>query len=213
MMSDTKQRLIDGVLVVLREQGLMGVSARSVGAAAGANQALVFYHYGSVDDLIAAACRQENSARVAAYAERFAAVGTLRELLQVGRELHATELREGNVSVLAQMLAAGQRNGRLAEVTAEGLNRWVAEIEKVLERLLEGSPVAEVADVPGLARAVAAAFVGVELYEGVDAAGAERALASLDQLAVLIEVVDELGPLARRALRSRIKRAGMPRPS
>ena len=95
--------------------------------------------------------------------------------------------------------------------TGAALQLWVDEIEILLRRLLAGSPVAEIADVPGLARAIAAAFIGLELYEGVDPAGAGRALDALDHLAVLVEVVDELGPLARRALRSRIRRAATPR--
>ncbi|WP_305788297.1 TetR/AcrR family transcriptional regulator [Symbioplanes lichenis] len=205
-MTDTKQRLLDGTLTVLGAQGITGVSARSIAAAAGVNQALVFYHYGSLDVLLATACREATRDRVAAYAERFEAVSSLRELLRVGRDLHAAELRAGNVSVLAQMLAAGQHGGRIADTTAEAIQLWVDEIEKVLDRLLADSPVAEIADIPGLARAVAAAFIGVELYEGVNPEGADRALASLDQLAVLVEVVDELGPLARRALKSRIKK-------
>lgn len=204
-MADTKQRLLDGALTALREHGVTGVSARTIAAAAGANQALVFYHYGSVDELLGAACLAATRQRVAAYADRFAAVGSLRELLQVGLDLHASELAEGNVSVLAQMLAAAQTGERLAEPTAAALQLWTDEIETVLTRLLTGSPVAEVADIPGLARAVSAAFVGLELFEGVDRPGAHRALAALDQLAVLVEVVDELGPLARRALRSRVK--------
>ncbi|GGN49191.1 AcrR family transcriptional regulator [Actinoplanes campanulatus] len=210
-MSDTKQRLLDGALAALREHGVTGVSARTIAAAAGANQALVFYHFGSVDDLLSAACEQATRQRVDAFAERFAAVGSLRELLQVGRELHDEELAMGNVSVLAQMLAAAQSGERLAAPTAAALRMWIDEIETVLQRLLAGSPVAEVADIPGLARAVGAAFVGIELYEGVDRDGAHRALDALDQLAVLVEVVDELGPLARRALKSKIKKAATPR--
>ncbi|MDI6100275.1 TetR family transcriptional regulator [Actinoplanes sp. NEAU-A12] len=204
-MSDTKQRLLDGALAALREHGVTGVSARTIAAAAGVNQALVFYHYGSVDELLGAACMATTRRRVAAYADRFAAVGSLRELLQVGRELHASEREQGNVSVLAQLLAAAQSGDRLAAPTAAALELWTEEIEAVLRRLMESSPVAEVADLPGLARAVSAAFVGLELYEGVDPVGAERAMAALDQLAVLVEVVDELGPLARRALRSKIR--------
>nr|WP_246636906.1 TetR family transcriptional regulator [Actinoplanes hulinensis] len=195
----------------MREHGVTGVSARTIAAAAGANQALVFYHFGSVDDLLSAACEQATRQRVDAFAERFAAVGSLRELLQVGRELHDQELAMGNVSVLAQMLAAAQSGERLAAPTAAALRLWIDEIETVLQRLLAGSPVAEVADIPGLARAVGAAFVGIELYEGVDRDGAYRALDALGQLAVLVEVVDELGPLARRALKSKIKKAATPR--
>ncbi|GAA4946982.1 TetR/AcrR family transcriptional regulator [Actinoplanes utahensis] len=204
-MSDTKQRLLDGALLALREHGVTGVSARTIAAAAGVNQALVFYHYGSVDELLGAACVATTKARVAAYADRFAAVGSLRELLRVGRDLHTEELAAGNVSVLAQLLAAAQTGERLAGPTGEALRLWAGEIEAVLTRLLRGSPVAEVADIPGLAQAVSAAFVGIELYEGVDRDAAQRALGALDQLAVLIEVVDDLGPLARRALRARVR--------
>lgn len=204
-MSDTKQRLLDGALAALRLHGVTGVSARTIAAAAGVNQALVFYHYGSVDDLLGTACERATQQRVAAYADRFAAVMSLRELLSVGRELHESELAAGNVSVLAQMLAAAQTGERLAGPTATALRMWSDEIESVLRRLLADSPVAEVADLPGLAKAVAAAFVGLELYEGVDHDGGRQAMAALDQLAVLVEVVDELGPLARRALRMRIR--------
>ncbi|MEV6342238.1 TetR/AcrR family transcriptional regulator [Actinoplanes sp. NPDC051851] len=189
---------------------MTGASARTIATAAGVNQALIFYHYGTVDDLLAAACVTTTRSRVARYADRFAAVTTLRELLDVGRALHAEELAEGNVSMLAQLLAAAQTGHKLAGPTGEALQLWTAEIEAVLHRLLADSPFSEFADIPGLARAIAAAFVGLELYEGVDPAGADQALSALSQLAVLVELVDELGPLATRVLRSRLKRATRP---
>jgi AcrR family transcriptional regulator len=206
--ADTKQRLLDGALTALREHGVTGASARTVAAAAGVNQALVFYHFGSVDELLGAACRQATEQRVAHYADRFAAVTSLRELLQVGRDLHTAELAQGNVSVLAQTLAAAQSNERLAAPMRETFQLWTDEIEAVLRRVLAGSPIGEVTDVPGLARAISSAFVGLELYEGIDVAGGRQALDALDQLAVLVEVMDELGPLATRVLRSRIRKAG-----
>lgn len=207
-MVDTKDRLVEGALRVLREEGLTGASARVIAAAAGANQALVFYHFGSVDKLLAEACRCGTEARVARYRERFAAVSSLRELLAVGRELHAVERAEGNVAVLAQLLAGAQTDPRLAPVVADGLNLWIVEIETVLRRVTATLPIADLIDVAGLARAVASAFVGLELYEGVDAAGGTRALDALEQLAVLVEVIDELGPVARRALRAKLRRTG-----
>ncbi|MEV0152968.1 TetR/AcrR family transcriptional regulator [Micromonospora sp. NPDC050686] len=206
-MSDTKQRLLDGTLAAIRQHGIAGVSARTIAAAAGVNQALVFYHFGSVDELLAAACRAGTAERVAHWSDRLAGARSLRELLAVGRALHEEERQLGNVSFLAQLLAGAQTDERLAAPTAGALQLWVDEIEPVLRRLLAGSPFAEIADVPGLARAVAAAFIGLELYDGVDRAGAQRALAALDQLAVLIEIVDDLGPIARRALRTKVTRA------
>ncbi|WP_433529299.1 TetR/AcrR family transcriptional regulator [Micromonospora sp. CA-263727] len=201
----TREKLIDGALAAIREHGIAGVSARTIAAAAGVNQALVFYHFGSVDDLLAAACQSATAARVAVYRARFADVRSLRELLDLGRALHEQERAESNVAVLAQLLAGAQNDPRLAEPTAAALRLWTVEIEAVLHRLLDGSPAAPVADPPGLARAISAAFVGLELYEGVDPIGARSAFDALGRLATLVEVVDDLGPLARRAVRAKLR--------
>ncbi|MFC7479963.1 TetR family transcriptional regulator [Luedemannella flava] len=58
----------------MRSHGIAGVSARTVAAAAGVNQALVFYHFGSMDDLLTEACQVATTASVARYREAFAAV-------------------------------------------------------------------------------------------------------------------------------------------
>lgn len=204
--ADTRDRLIDGAIDTLRSRGIAGTSARTIAAAAGVNQALIFHHFGGMDALLAEACRRTTERRVASYRARFAGVGSLRELLAVGREIHATERAEGNVAVLAQLLAAGQTDPVLGRVTADALNLWVAEIESVLTRLLAGSPLSPLVDPPSLSRAVSAAFIGLELYEGVDAVGGDSALAALDQLGALVQLVEDFGPLTRRAVRSRIRR-------
>ncbi|MEU6126947.1 TetR/AcrR family transcriptional regulator [Streptomyces sp. NPDC047123] len=205
---ETRTKLLDGALRTLTEQGIAKASARSIAAAAGVNQALVFYHFGSVDELLAEACRHGTEQRVSLYGERLAGIGSLSELLAFGREMHEAEREAGHVAVLGQLLAGAQTQPRLAAATAAGLALWIEEIEKVLVRVLSGSPLGEFVDPEGLARAVAASFVGMELYEGVDAEGTERALAALDQLSVLVTAVEDLGPLAQRAVRHRLRRAG-----
>jgi len=205
-MADTRQKLIDGAMETIRTHGIAGVSARTVAASAGVNQALVFYHFGSVDDLLSEACLSATRARVERYRERLAAVATVRDLLDVGRRLHEEERALGNVTVLAQLLAGAQSDGRLAGSTAEALGLWVAEIKAVLARVLARTPLADLADPACLAAAVSAAFIGLELFEGVDPVGAIAALNSLEQLAVLVEVIEDLGPVARRALRAKLRR-------
>jgi hypothetical protein len=108
--------------------------------------------------------------------------------------------------VLAQMLAGAQADPKLAGATSAALHLWIGPIEQTLNRLLAGSPLATFVDTAGLARAVCAGFIGLELFEGVDPTGAQAALDALDRLAVLAEVIDDLGPVARRALRSRLRK-------
>jgi AcrR family transcriptional regulator len=206
MAEDTRARLIDGALDAIRRHGIAGTSARTIAAAAGVNQALVFYHFGTVHDLLKAASLAAAEARVAAFGDRLAAVTSLPELLAVGRELHAEERTLGNVQVLAQMLAGAQTDPQLAEATAGALRLWFAPVEQALARLLAGSPLAELLDTAGLARAASAAFIGLELFEGVDPDGAAAALDAVERLAILAEVVDDLGPVARRTLRAKLKR-------
>ncbi|MFE0131886.1 TetR/AcrR family transcriptional regulator [Streptomyces sp. NPDC059037] len=207
MSADTKTKLLEATLRTLIEQGIAKTSARTIAAAAGVNQALVFYHFGSVDELLAAACRHGSEQRVSRYRDRLAAVSSLSELLEFGREMHEEERAAGHVAVLGQLLAGAQTQPRLAPATAAGLALWIEEIEKVLTRVLSTTPLGEFADPSGLARAVAASFVGIELYEGVDADGANRALDALEQLSLLVTAVEDLGPLAQRAVRHRLRRA------
>ncbi|MCK9903308.1 TetR family transcriptional regulator [Parafrankia colletiae] len=206
----TRQRLIEGALQTIRTHGIAGVSARTVAATAGVNQALVFYYFDTVDGLLSAACESATAERIAYYRDRFAAVGSAKELLRLGQELHETESQRGHVAVLAQLLAGAQVDSRLAQPVRTALQLWTAEVELVLRRLFADSPLADVTDLAGLARAVSAAFVGLELYDGVDPDGAHAATNALDSLAVLLDLLDSLGPLARRALRARTRtdRAG-----
>jgi AcrR family transcriptional regulator len=205
--SSTRQRLIDGAYETLRTQGVAGASARVIAATAGVNQGLIFYHFGTVDALLAEACQAATAQRVEHYRARLAEVGTMRELLALGRTLHAEERELGNVTVLAQLLAGAQANANLADAARSALKLWTTEIEHALARLVATSPLGEVVDCAGLAHAVSAGFIGLELYEAADPDGAEAGFAALEQLGVLIEVVDQLGPVARRALNAKLRRA------
>ncbi|MGW2794954.1 TetR/AcrR family transcriptional regulator [Streptomyces sp. NPDC001251] len=202
----TRLKLLDGALRTVVEQGIAKTSARSIATTAGVNQGLIFYHFGSVDELLAAACIHGAEQRVSHYRERLAALNSLTELVDFARAVHVEERASGQVTVLGHLLAAGQTSPALAAATAGGLALWIEELETVLTRLLGATPLAAFTDPAGLARAAAASFVGIELYEGVDPEGATRALDSLDQLAVLAEALDGLGALSQRAVAHHIRR-------
>jgi AcrR family transcriptional regulator len=203
----TRDQLLDAAATVLATEGLSGVSARTVAARAEVNQALVFYHFGSVSGMLDAAVRRSVDLAVASYRDRFADVTSISALLALGRDLHREERRRGNVGQMAQVMAGAQRDPTLEQAGRYAMQKWSAEIEAVLTRVLPGSAVDGLVDPRGLARAVAAGFIGLELYDGVDRRGAESALGALDALGSLIGVLEDLGPVATRAVRSRARKA------
>jgi AcrR family transcriptional regulator len=204
----TRDKLLRATQEALVEDGIAHLSARTVATRAGVNQALVFYHFHTVSELVEAAARAMSDASIEHYRERFDAVDSLTGLLALGREVHERERSAGNVAVMAQLMAGAQRDEVLARAARYALDLWRTEVEAVVRRVLEPSPLADVVDPAGLARAISAAFVGLELYEGVDAEGAAAGLESLERLGVLVEAVDDLGPVARRAVRARLRRSG-----
>src|SRR5690606_27905220 len=207
MSEDTRTKLLAGALEALVRNGIAKTSARSIAAAAGVNQGLIFYHFGSVDELLAAACRYGAEQRVAHYRPRFADVRSFAELVRLGRELHAEVGDACHVAGDAQLLARAQTRSWLASASAAGLELWSVELEGVLDRVVPGTPIEGLVDTRGLARALASGFIGLELYEGVDHEGAERALEALERLGDLVAVLDDLGPVARRAVRARLRSA------
>ena len=204
-MIDTKAKLLVAAAETVREDGVASASARTIAARAHVNQALVFYHFGTVSDLLQASCRQAVDDSADHYRDQLAAVTSLTGLLAVGRELHERERALGNLAMMAQFMSGAQHDAGLASAARYAMSRWTTEIESVVARVLTGSPLADIAAAADLARAISAAFVGLELYDGVDADGAARALAVLENLGVLLEVMNDLGPTTRRALRSKIR--------
>lgn len=202
----TRDKLLDATLRTIVDQGISKVSARTVATAAGVNQGLVFYHFGSVDEMLAAACDAGARSRVEQHRAALREVGTLSELVALGRQIHEEERAAGNVALLGQLLAGTPSHPTLARPVADGLGLWITEVEEALGRLLAKTPLQGVVDVAGLARAVSAAFVGLELYEAVDEEGADAAIRSLEQLADILTAFEELGPIADRAVRRRLRR-------
>lgn len=208
----TRDKLLDAAAEVLRSDGLSGLSARTVATRAGVNQALVFYHFGSVAELVEAALRRSADLAVATYRNRFDDVASFTELLTLGRELHAAERDRGNVAQMAQVMSGALRDETLARAGRYALQQWTWQIETVLGRLLADSPLRGLVEPTGLARAVGASFLGLELYEGVDPDGAASAMSALESLGNLLEMVDSLGPVGTRAVRSQVRKAARSTP-
>ena len=186
---ETKARIIDAALQTLRTEGIAGASARAIGRTGGFNQALIFYHFASLNDLLLAAVDELSERRVARYRERIDGITTLGELVTVAAELHREDAAQGHITVLAQMLAGSTTNPELKAPLAERFRPWTELVEGAIRRVVEGTPYAAVVPVEDLAFVVTSLFMGIELTTSLetDPARAEGLFRTVGLMASLLE--------------------------
>jgi AcrR family transcriptional regulator len=185
----TKARIIAAAMETLRTQGVAGASARAIGRTGGFNQALIFYHFGSLDDLFLATIDELSHQRVERYAERIEGVTTLRELVTVAAELHREDSQEGHIAVLAQMLAGATTNPQLKAPLRERFEPWTAIVETAIGRVVADTPYAAVVPTADLAFVVTSLFMGMELTMSLeeDTARADGLFRTIELMATLLE--------------------------
>lgn len=201
-----RHRLTQAAFEVVRDQGWANASARNIAAQAGVSQALVFYHFGTVDDLVAAASDAAVAQAIADQEADFATAATLSDLLRIGRELSRRDRLSGNTAFMAQVMSAGQHNETLAQAATRAMSAWEGQLADELRRVLDGGILADVLDAGELAPLISTTFIGLELREGVGPGAAEQALRTLERLGELASAVDELGSTQTKLLRRTIRR-------
>ena len=186
----TRARIIEAALQALREGGITGISARGIARRGDFNQALIFYHFGSVEGLLIEVARSESARRSALYAEALTGVRTLPELVAVARRLHDEEFASGSVAALTQMLAGAGGSEEMARGIWEAMEPWTTKVHETIERLLAGTPLAGLLPADDLTRAVAGLFLGIELLTGLDPDGDTASLfTTMESVARLVDTL------------------------
>lgn len=180
--AQTRGRILEAALESLREEGFAGATSRAIATRGGFNQALIFYHYGSLDSLLLAALEHTSLARLAQYRETVGEVKTLDELLVVARRLYEEDRESGHMTVVSQMIAGSVARPELAPSVLAAMQPWHELAEETISRL-----------VPPLVPARELAYAVVTFYVGVNL------LAHLapddDRLAGLFESAERTAPL------------------
>jgi AcrR family transcriptional regulator len=194
MAGGTRAELVQAAIDVLRESGFAGASARRIAQRAGVNQALVFYHFGSVNDLLMAALEEVSARRMAAYRELLDAAGTLAELITSARSVFEADLDAGHVRVLTEMISGAQSVPGLGDRVAACLAPWRDFATVAVGDVLATSPVAALLPAEEAAHAVVAGLLGLEMLASLDG-DRTAALALFDRALVAGDALDRLRPL------------------
>jgi len=164
----TKLRIAEAALETLRTKGFAAASAREIAAAGGFNQALIFYHFGSIENLLLAALELVSARRMGAYRAVFERTQSLPELASLAREIYAEDLENGYVRVLGEMVAAGVSHAALGAGVVACLEPWVAMVEQKLRQLLAGSLFESMVPPRDVAFAVIALYLGIDMLSHLE---------------------------------------------
>jgi AcrR family transcriptional regulator len=186
----TRVRLVDAATETLKADGFAGSSARAIAERAGLNQGLIFYHYGSVANLLLAALDAVSARRMEHYGAAVEQVTTPTGLVDVAAAIFSEDLDAGDVAVLVEMIAGASSTPGLGPEVAARLGPWFAFAEQAVTSAL-GPPLASVLPPGDAAYAIVALYLGLEMLTHLDG-HRSRALglfAHAKNLAALLEAL------------------------
>jgi AcrR family transcriptional regulator len=142
----TAQTIVKATLETVREEGVAGATSRAIARRGSFNQALIFYHFGSLENLLLAALRQTSEERLARYREVVTPIATLDALVPAMADLWEEDKAAGHVQVVAQLIAGSANRPELKATVVELMEPWIELAEQTFARVLPpGLPTADIA--------------------------------------------------------------------
>src|SRR5947209_3815065 len=88
-----RARVVAAALETLERAGFAGTTARAIATSGGFNQALIYYHFQSLEDLLAAALQDFSERRLARYRAALAGIQGLTPLVETMTRLYEEDAR------------------------------------------------------------------------------------------------------------------------
>ncbi len=193
-LSGTKLRIVEAALQTLKTKGFAGASSRAIAGEGDFNQALIFYHFGSVRNALLAVLDLISERRMTAYGPAFEEALTATDLARLAQTIHADDLERGYIMVLGEMVSGGAADPSLGAEVAARIEPWIDLVQRKLEQLLAGSPVQLLASPRDLAFGLVALYFGVDMLSHLqgDQSRAESLLDLATRLSVLADAASSL---------------------
>ena len=190
---ETRDALVRAAIEALKEEGFAGASAREIARRAGCNQGLVFYHFGSVPNLLLAALDSTSETRRQQYQAALEQASGLEGLVEAAQTVFLEDLDAGHIAVLAEMIAGTSSTPGLAAEVAARVAPWHEFTSAALGEVFESTPLGAVIEPGEAAHAVMALYLGLEMLAHLDG-DRTKALALFARARQLAALVQMLGP-------------------
>jgi AcrR family transcriptional regulator len=194
----TRQRIVEATLETLKNEGFAGATSRAIARRGDFNQALIFYHFGSVREVLIAALDRTSDERMATYRAAAAEATDLVELTKVAGRIYREDLASGHVKVMVELIAGASSDPELAPAIVARVEPWIEFAREQVARFAETSPLGSMAPPQDVAYAVVALFLGLEMLSHLegDTARTERLFQLADGLAATLTALGLVPPSA-----------------
>lgn len=190
---NTRARILEATLETLKTKGFAGTSTRAIATAGGFNPALIFYYFGTLNDLLLAALEHSSGERLDRYRDALDEAGSLDQLTSLLGRIYREDVESGHIRVVSELVAGSVSEPGLGPRVVELMEPWVELAEAAVERALAGSPVLELATPRCLAYAAITFYLGANLVSHL--------APDQEDLAGLLDDAARLAPLIDAALR------------
>jgi AcrR family transcriptional regulator len=195
--------MLDAALQSLDAEGFAATTARAIATRGGFNPALIFYHYGGVNELLLAAVDDSSAQRMARWHDALSGIDTLTELVAVMRRLYEEDAQTPHVTAVQELITGGTFSPQLGPELISRMQPWVDFAHEVIDRVLAGSPLRRAVDTGDLAFALIALYLGSEQVSRLqgDSARIDSLFAAAQRAAPMLDAM-----LGRTPPRARGKR-------
>lgn len=161
-------RIIDATIETLQAEGMVGTTARAIARAGGFNQALIYYHFDSLDGLFFAVVEHFNQRRLDRFGPKLEQVSTFGELIDIAIALQSGEPAPAENGAVALVVAGWSGSSDHGPRVLEALRPWDNAVGDALRRITSSSGIAQTVPIGAVAHGVSALFLGLELLDRLD---------------------------------------------
>jgi AcrR family transcriptional regulator len=160
---DVKARLVEATVRVLARDGFAHASARAIATEAGGVNGLIFYHFGSMDQLLAVTARTLTERGIERIRQGLG--GDRAHVEWAGRlgDVIRSEAEGDDGRAVMELLVGSRTSPVLAEQVRAAFDHAMAFATTELERVVGDSPLTQIIPLALVAELASAAFLGLEV--------------------------------------------------
>jgi AcrR family transcriptional regulator len=162
---ELRTRLIEAAVAVLAREGFARTSARAVAQEAGTVNGSIFYHFGSMDGLLAATANTLADRGISRIREGLGGANAHLEWRNRLSTVLRAEAHSQDAHAVMELFVGARTSPALAAEVRQAIDRAVDYASTELDLVLDSSPITQLIPVALIAELAAATILGIEIFQ------------------------------------------------